>query len=257
MGISAVLITYNEEANIDQCLKSLNFVDEIVVLDSFSSDRTIEIARQYTDKIRMREFTGFSDQKNASVALATEEWVLVIDADEVVTDELAAEIKRAVETGEFDYYSIPRLSYFLGRPIKHCGWYPDNVVRLVRRSKLRFPDRLVHESVIVDGKCGMLHSDLIHYSYRSMEDFTRKMINYSRAAAQQKMSEGAGVSASDLFLRPWLIFLKKYILKQGFRDGMHGLVLCVLTACSSALRYAMLWDMIARKAVTEEQTGGK
>lgn len=252
MGLSAVIITYNEEINIEQCLKSLSFADEIVILDSYSTDRTVEIARKYTDKISFRKFTGFSDQKNALLKLASNEWILVVDADEVVSEELAQEIIDAVKNGEQDAYQIPRLTYFVGRKMRHCGWYPDYQLRLVRSSKAFFPDRLVHETLEVDGPIGTLKHDLIHYSYRNMNDYTRKMVLYARSAARQKYIEGRRFRLGDLLLNPGLTFFKMYILKQGFRDGLHGLVLSVLTACSSALRYAILWSMGTQQQETGE-----
>lgn len=242
MGLSAVIIVFNEEANIEECLQNLSFVDEIVIVDSFSTDRTLEIARKYTDKIVQREFKGFSDQRNAALELAQHEWVLIIDADEKVTDSLAVEIKDAISKGEYDSYKMPRLTWFCSKPIRHCGWYPDYQVRVVRKSKLSFPPRLVHEKILVDGSCGVLKNDLLHYSYRNTNDYTRKMVQYSRKAADQKILDGYKFRMSDLVFRPVLAFFKFYILRQGFRDGLHGFILSGLSASSIFLRYAMLWD---------------
>ena len=135
MELSAVVITWNEEKNIERCLEALRFCDEIVVVDSMSTDRTVEIASRHTDKVSLREFTGFSDQKSAAVALASGDWVLAVDADEIVSTELAGEIRDVIRHPEFDAYRIPRLSYFLGKAIRRCGWYPDYQLRLVRREK--------------------------------------------------------------------------------------------------------------------------
>lgn len=257
MGLSAVVITWNEEENIEACLRSLAFADEIVVLDSFSTDRTVEIARKFTDKVGSRKFTGFSDQKNAAIAMASEDWVLIVDADELVTDELAFEIKKAVESGNYDAYRIPRSTYFLGKRMRHCGWYPDYQLRLARRSIAKIPERLVHETMDVGCECGTLKCDLVHYSYRTMRDYTRKMVAYAEAAAGQKFGDGRRFRVSDLLFNPGLTFFKMYVAKQGFRDGLHGLVLSVLTASSSALRYAMLWEMTMRAAGNKEQPDEK
>lgn len=243
MGISAVVITFNEEANIERCLRGLRFADEIVVLDSVSTDRTVELARQFTDRVSTREFVGFSDQKSAAMQLASHEWVLSVDADEVVTEELAEEIVAAVENGSCDAYRMPRSTFFLGRRMRHCGWYPDYQLRLARKSKAHYPARLVHERIEVSGTCGTLRSPLVHYSYGTMDDYVRKMVLYSRAAARQKFAEGRRFRLADLVCNPGSTFLRMYVLKQGFRDGLHGLVLSALTACSSALRYAALWEM--------------
>ena len=247
MKLSAVVITLNEEPNIERCLASLGFADEIVVLDSLSTDRTVEIAGRFTDRISRREFTGYSDQKNAAMEMAANDWVLIVDADEVVLPELAAEVRKAVESDEFVAYRMPRLTHFLGKPIRHCGWYPDYVTRLMRKSKARFSDRLVHETPTVDGPVGTLSSDLIHYSYRDLDDLMRKMIAYSRAAARQKLRDGERFSLGALIFAPGLTFLKKYIIQQGYWDGLRGFIICALSQCGVFLRYAMLWEMSIRK----------
>lgn len=250
--LSAVVITYNAEIDIANCLQSLTFADEIIVLDSFSTDRTLEIARQFTDKVSSREFTGFSNQWNAAIDLAQHEWILMVGADEVLTDGLISEIQYAVEKGACDGYRMPRLTYFLNRPIRGCGWYPDYQLRLARKSKFRIPHRLVHETMEIDGKCGTLKNDIIHFSYRSLGEYVRKMSLYARSAAEQKQLEGRKFHITDLLFTPGLTFLKMYILKQGFRDGLHGFILCALTQCSVFLRYAMLWEMTMRSKESKE-----
>ncbi|MGB9618848.1 MAG: glycosyltransferase family 2 protein [Armatimonadota bacterium] len=265
MGLSACVITLNEEANIERCLTSLSFADEIVVVDSFSTDRTVEIARRFTDRVVQREFSGFSDQKNAALEIAAQDWVLFVDADEVVTEQLAGAIRAAIAdstssrgrgeaTTGFAGYRIPRLTTFLGREMQHCGWYPDYVLRLARRDRARFPHRLVHETMEVDGPVGVLKPCLIHHSYPTLDDYARKMILYARAAARQKQLDGKRFKLSDLLVRPAFAFVRMYMWKQGFRDGVHGLVLSVLTACSTALRYAMLWEL-EKSAHGDSQTG--
>lgn len=253
MGLSAVLITCNEEANIERCLIGVSFADEIIIVDSFSMDRTVEIARKFTDKITQREFTGFADQKSAALSLATQEWVLIVDADEVITKELSQEIVTAVKSVKYDAYRIPRMTSFLGKQIRHCGWYPDYIVRLARKRSVRYSDSLVHETLEVNGSCGTLRNPIIHYSYATMDDYSRKMVSYARAAAQQRLREGRQCRISDLVLSPGLTFLKKYLLKQGYRDGLHGFVISALTACSVLLRYSMLWDLSKRAANRKEQ----
>ncbi|OFX17862.1 MAG: hypothetical protein A2Z18_04570 [Armatimonadetes bacterium RBG_16_58_9] len=252
MALSAVVITLNEEENIERCLESLRFADEIVVLDSFSADGTVEIARRYTDNISCREFNGMSEQKSAAVEMAANEWFLLVDADEVITYELAAEISEVMKNPECDAYRMPRLTQFLGRPMRHSGWYPDYQTRLARKSKITFPHRLVHAPMVVDGTCGTLKHHMLHYTYPTISDYVRKMIQYNRPAARQKLREGRKFHVSDLVFKPPLRFLKKFVLQQGFRDGMHGFVLSALTACSSAIRYAMLWEMSLEHSSEEE-----
>lgn len=253
MSLSAVVITCNEEHNIERCLQSVAFADEIVVLDSFSTDRTVELARRYTDNVTQREFAGFGEQWAAALALATCEWVLVIAADEVVTPELAKEIQAAVKRGDRDGYRMPRLTEFVGRRMRHCGWYPDYQLRLARRSRAWFPDRLVHESMHVDGKIGTLKGDMLHYSHPDLDVFVRKMATYARAAARQKMREGRRFRATDLFIAPAFTFFKTYVIKQGFRDGWHGFVLSLLLGASTVLRYSMLWEMTGQERSSKEQ----
>lgn len=247
MSISAVMIAYNEESNIERCLESLTFADEIIVLDSFSTDRTIEIARRFTDKVSQREFVGFSDQRNAAKELASGEWLFVIDADEVVTPGLAAEIQEAVKSDEFDAYRMPRLTYFFGRPIRHCGWYPDYSPRLARKSKTDFGDRLVHETISIDGPVGTLKNGLVHYSYKNMDDAVRKMLDYSHRGARQRFIEGRRARVTDLLFRPGVAFLRHYVWQQGFRDGLRGFMISMFTLSGTFIRYAALWEMWLRK----------
>lgn len=252
MGLAAVVITLNEEHNIERCLQSLSFADEVAVLDSFSSDSTLDIARRFTDNVAQKQFAGFSEQWNAALGMVDEEWVMIVAADEVVTEPLAAEIGAAISRGDCDGWRMPRLTYFLGKAIRRCGWYPDYQLRVARASKARIPDRLVHERLEVDGTVGTLKHDLLHYSYPTITDYVRKMVAYSRAAARQKFDEGRRFRITDLLLSPALAFGKMYLLKQGFRDGAHGLVLSVLGGCSIALRYAMLMEMSLREGHPEE-----
>jgi glycosyltransferase involved in cell wall biosynthesis len=243
MGVSALVITYNEENNIRRCLESLTFADEVVVVDSYSTDRTVEIAKCYTEKVFQREFKGFSDQRNAALKLAANDWVFIVDADEAATPELGCAIRKAIETDEYDGYRVPRLTFFLDKEIHHCGWYPDYSVRLARRDKVYIPPRRVHESILVRGKIGVLKPPLIHWSYPSLTEYARKMVLYARAGAQQRKEEGGRFRISDLLIRPAFAFARMFFWRLGFLDGMHGLVLSVLTACSTALRYAMLWEL--------------
>ncbi|MDH7600889.1 MAG: glycosyltransferase family 2 protein [Armatimonadota bacterium] len=243
MGISALVITWNEEKNIQRCLESLRFADEIVVLDSYSSDRTVEIAKRYTDKVFQREFAGFSDQRIAALQYASQDWVLIVDADEVVTPELASALRRAAETEQYDGYRLPRLTVFLDREMRHCGWYPAYSIRLARKDKVYFPPRLVHESILVRGRIGVLDEHLLHYSYPSLAEYARKMMLYADAGAKQMKIDGKRFTLFDLLARPPFAFFRMFIWKLGFLDGMHGFVLSVLTACSTALRYAMLWEL--------------
>lgn len=250
MSITACVITLNEEHNIEACLSGLAFADEIVLVDSLSTDATVELARKFTDKIVLREFKGFSEQKTAALEMATGDWVFFVDADEIVTPELALAITDAAASGRYEAYRMPRRTSFLGREMQYCGWYPDYQLRLVRRDKARFPERLVHERMDVDGPIGTLKPALIHNSYPTLDDYFRKMVIYARAAAMQKHLEGRAFRIRDVLFSPVIGFLRMYVVKQGYRDGIHGLMLSVLTACSTALRYATLWDIDKRGRAT-------
>lgn len=248
MKISAIVMTLNEESNIDRCLSSLAFADEIVVLDSFSTDRTVEIARNYTNKVAQQEFKSSSGQRLAATEMTSNEWLLFVDADEVVTVELAEEICQAVKSEKYAAYRLPRLTYFLGKPIRGCGWYPDPVVRLMRKSKAQWSFRLVHESAEIDGRVGDLSEDLLHYSFNDLESIVRKTHTYARLSAQQKVLEGKDFQLYRLVFGPVSTFIKKYILQQGYRDGVRGLIISGFCSVGSFMRYAMLWELTRHRS---------
>ncbi|MHB9035279.1 MAG: glycosyltransferase family 2 protein [Armatimonadota bacterium] len=257
MGISALVLTYNEETRIERCLDALAFADEIVVVDSYSEDNTLEIVRRYTENVSQKEFTGFSSQWTAAIERASEDWVFIVGADELISKELALEITNAAREGNYDAYRMPRSTFFLGRRMRHCGWYPDYQLRLVRRCKAHIPHRLVHETLVADGPVGTLTHPIVHHSYDTMADYCRKMVLYARAAAEQKFNEGRRFHLADFLLNPGHSFVKMYILQKGYMDGFHGLVLSSLTACSSLLRYCFLWEMSKAGGTNMEQTDEK
>lgn len=242
--LSVAIITYNEEENIKDCLESVKWADEIVVVDSFSTDRTVEICRQYTDKIFQNEWEGFSNQKNYAIRLTANPWVLVIDADERVSEALRKEIKDILAKGNAcDGYFVPRKSYFMGRWIRHAGWYPDYSIRLFRKDKGRFEPREVHESLRIDGKTGRLENPLTHYTYRSISEFIDRTNRYSTLAAREMVKEGRRAGIVNILFRPAFTFLRMYILQQGFRDGIYGFLLSVLYSCYTLSKYAKLWEI--------------
>ncbi|MFQ3550217.1 MAG: glycosyltransferase family 2 protein [Armatimonadota bacterium] len=245
--ISALILTYNSEKHISRCINSITFADEILVLDSFSNDKTIEIAKELGARVEQREFNGFSQQRSESLKLAVNDWVFVIDADECASKELAKEIANLENTNEITSYLVPRLTWFLDKPIRRCGWYPDYSPRLFRKSKAHYPDRLVHESVEIEGKSAKLACDIHHYSYQSIDDFSRKVVLYAKAAAKQRFAEGKKFKISDILIKPTVCFIKMYVLKKGFLDGIHGLMLSLLSSFSIMLRYAYLWEMSRNK----------
>ena len=245
--LSIVIITHNEADNIKDCLETVMWADEIVVLDSFSEDETVQLCRQYTDKIFQSKFTDFSLQKNMVLGRASNEWVLSLDADERVTSQLKARIVSIISEDSEEYagYYVPRENYFFGKWIKHCGLYPDYVLRLFRRSKGRFQDKLVHESVILEGNAGYLGEPLEHYTYKSIDDFIKRMEHYAALSVKQMRKEKKKSRWYNLMINPLAIFLKMYFLKKGFLDRSPGFIVCVLYTYYVFLKYAKSWE--ARK----------
>ncbi len=240
-AVSVVVITKNEEKNIRDALSSASFADEIVVLDSFSTDVTVDICREFTDRVFQEEWRGFSGQKQRAVELARNDWVFVIDADERITPGLAEEIKKLTEAGpDRPGYCCPRRNHFMGREIRHGGWYPDYSIRLFDRRRGRFKERAVHEAVELDGEPGYLKNPMLHYTYDSVSDYLARADKYSTLAAQEMRKEGRKAGISDLLLRPHITFIRMYLLKRGFLDGIHGLLLAGLYSYYTFSKYAKL-----------------
>ena len=242
-SISAIVITKNEEANIRECLESLRWVDEIVVVDSGSSDRTVEICREFTDRVFVHDWPGFGPQKNRALGYATASWVLAIDADERVSPDLQAEIRAVLQAPEHPAYELPRLSWYCGRFIRHSGWRPDHVLRLFERGKGRFSDDLVHEQVLVAGPVGRLGHDLIHYSFRNLEQVLRVVNRYSSLGAEQKFRSGQRSGLGRALGHGLWEFFSTYLLKGGFLDGRQGLMLAISNAEGSYYKYLKLMEL--------------
>lgn len=243
MGISATIITWNEEANIRACLESLAWVDEIVVCDAISEDATVAICQEHGAKVVREPWLGYARQKNRCLELASQDWILSVDADERVSPALRAEIERAAGSGEHDGYRIPRRNYFGGRWIRHGGWYPDYTLRLFRRGRGRFIDREVHEEVQVAGTVGTLREPLEHRTYRDIADFLHRMDRYSTLSALEYHKQGRRPRLMDLLLRPPATFLKMYLLRWGVLDGYAGFLLATLSACYTFAKYAKLREL--------------
>lgn len=242
--LSVIIITHNEEDNIEECLESVKWADEIVVLDSFSEDETVNICRRYTDKIFQSKFTNFSLQKNMVLDRATNDWVLSIDADERITPRLKTQIVMVIneESKEYSGYYIPRRNYFFGEWVRHCDLYPDYVLRLFRKSKSRFRDKMVHESVSLKGKAGWIEQPLEHYTYGSINDFIDRMKRYTTLSVQQMRRDGKKSRWYNLIVNPGAAFLKMYFIKKGFLDGKLGFIVCVLFSYYAFMKYAKLWE---------------
>lgn len=246
-NISCIIIARNEAENIRRCLRSVTWVNEIVVVDTGSTDDTRAIAAGFTNRIFDLKWQGFGPAKEFARGQATGDWVLSVDADEVVSDRLQDEIKRTISSkNSADGYFIPRRSNFLGRWIRHGGWYPDLVLRLFKRNKGTFTKLPVHEEVNVRGKTGRLKNDLLHFTDPDFDHYLRKLNQYTSLDALQLRKAGRNSTLLDIISRPAMIFLKMYILKGGFLDGMHGLVLAGASAFHVFSKYVKLWHLNRR-----------
>lgn len=243
--LSVVLIVRNEADNLAACLDTVSWAGEIVIMDSGSDDATLDIARRYTDKVYVdTDWQGFGIQRQRAQARASGEWLLMLDADERVTPELRASIEAAVAHDRREVvYAVPRLSWVFGRFIRHSGWYPDYVSRLYARTRTSYRADRVHEKLMVgEGmQLSMLTGDLLHYTYRDMNHYLVKSAHYAAAWAQQRQEQGKRASLSQGLLHGVGCFLKMYLLRAGFLDGRQGLLLALLSAHSTFVKYADLW----------------
>lgn len=245
--ISACIICHNEEQNIKRCLETLKWVQDIIVVDSMSTDRTVEIAEAYTDRIFQRAWPGYAAQKNFALRKAKNDWVLSLDADEAVSKALCDEILSEIAGSEaLDGYRIPRRSFYQGRWINHSGYYPDRQLRLFRREKGRWVGGRVHERMAVEGRVGDLKQDLLHYPYGGRLSGQLKTVNsFSTLLAKDMYDRGKRFHLALLFSRPLFKFLEVYVLKRGFMDGLPGLIIAVSDAYAMFVRYVKLREIEA------------
>jgi len=244
MPLSVIIITRNESANIVACLNSVSFADEVIVLDGQSTDDTASLAQQHGATVILSDtWEGFGHQKNKALAHATHDWVLSLDADERVSDQLAKEIQAVLKKAQHAVYDIPRLTNFCGQWIHHCGWRPDRVARLFKRNEARFSDAAVHEKLIPlnSQSAGRLQNSLLHYSYPDAPAYWRKLQVYSQAWAQQKFDLGHTTSMSRAVGSGLFAFIKSYVFRLGFLDGAMGLAVCILQAQAAYGKYFTLY----------------
>ena len=244
LSLSVVIITFNEEANLERTLASVAWADEIVILDSGSTDRTREIAESFRAKFNVERWKGFAAQKNSALAKATGDWILSLDADEEVEPALAEEIRTVLAANpSVAGFWIPRKNFFLGRWIKRGGFYPDPKLRLFRRGAGQFEDRLVHEDLHIEGTTSSLRNNLLHHAYPTIEDYLEHMNRYSSLGADMSVAKRArGFSFVDIVIRPRLTFLYNYFLRFGFLDGREGLLLHLYHAQYVSWKYAKAWE---------------
>lgn len=253
--ISSIVITFNEEDNIKDCLESIKWSDEIIVIDSGSTDKTVEIAKSYTGKVFTQKLS-YAAKRNYGIDNASGDWILWIDADERVTEELKSEIQSVIENSQHTQgtlhaasaFLINRKSYFINKFIKHCGWYPDYTLRLFKKSTgIKFDEKKVHEKAVYKGEKVKLKSELLHYTDRTFEHYLKKMNTYTTFSAQEMFENGKKASILDIVFRPAFTFFKMYFLQLGILDGYMGLILCVLSGVHTFFKYSKLYYLNLKK----------
>ncbi|MFC2061893.1 glycosyltransferase family 2 protein [Elusimicrobiota bacterium] len=246
--LTVLIPTYNEEKNIRGCIEGIEWADEILVVDAYSTDNTLKIVDEYPHvKIIQREYKYSTNQKNWAIPQSKNDWILIVDADERVSEELAGEIRDICDAEYAEdkpaAYRIMRDSFFLGKRIEYSGWQNDSVIRLFRKGKAEYEDKYVHGSLIVNGEIGELNSHFIHYTNRDLSDYLEKMKKYTTWYALEKYKKGKKAGIISIAFRTAHVFVKNYVLKLGFLDGIHGFILCGLSALSMFIKYSKLWEL--------------
>lgn len=239
--LTAIIPTGNEEQNIEAVLASVAFADEIMVVDSYSTDRTVELAKKHTDFIIQREYENSASQKNWAIPQATHEWILLVDADERVSPELQAEIQNVLQNPKKNAYWIYRKNYLMGRRLRYSGWQGDKVIRLFRKSKCRYEDKHVHAEVLVNGTTGYLKHKLEHHTYTGLDRYLAKAYRYSTWGAYDRVEKIKNITLYHLLLKPLFTFFKMYILKLGILDGKVGFILAAHSANYIFQRSLKIW----------------
>lgn len=248
--LSVIIPTFNEEDNLAACMEGVRWADEILLADAFSTDRTLDIARSFPNvRIIQREYKYSTSQKNWAIPQARHSWILIVDADERISPELAQEIKDIVYKGrgseDIAAYRIRRNSYFLGKRIRYCGWQNDYVIRLFRKGKAQYEYKFVHGKLIVDGRTGELDNRIEHYTIRTLSGYLTKIEKYTAWAAMEKFKKRKKVNIVIIGVRTCFRFFRDYILRLGFLDGTYGFILCGLSAFAEFMKLSKLWEMIS------------
>ena len=250
--ICCAIVVFNEERNIREALDSVSWMDEIIAVDSYSADNTVQICREFTPHVFQRKWNCFGEQKNFAIDHATSDWVFILDADERVSDGLRAEIQRVLAASDQAgpvAYTLPRKNYYYGEWVRWGGVYPDYQLRLFRRGVGRLDDSEPHNRFVFEGLHGYLTNDLDHYTERTIEDHFKKFNNFTTLAARERGKTKKTVRWTDLTVRPLFTFWKYYVRRQGFRDGVRGLIVCVFASMYTFVKYAKLWDATSRATI--------
>jgi len=252
--LSVAIITFNEKQNIRRTLESVKWANEIIVVDSGSTDGTTAICREYTDKVFHQDWLGFARQKNLAIDKTSGDWILSIDADEPVEPGLAGEIIAIMQSPDaLDGYYIPRKTFFLGKQIRYGGWYPDYNLRLFRKGKGRFEERAVHEAIRLQGPAGRMRHAVLHYAYPDLASYMSSINRYSSLAVTVMHEQGINdfqTGIINILLRPFFTFMLKYFIRLGFLDGKHGLVLNLFHSYYVFAKYAKAWELKKGKTLS-------
>lgn len=240
--ISVAIVTKNEEKNIGHALESIKDFEDIVVIDSFSKDQTVEICKKYTNRVFLHEWQGYSKQKQLAIDYTQNDWVLILDADECVTPDLKREILEKIKNNSISGFYIPRRNFFLGKWIRHSGWWPDYTLRLFKKDVSFIERREVHEKAIVNGPVAYLKNPIEHFTYKTISSFIEKMENYSTLSAKELSNKMTAPLILLMWINPILVFIKMFFLRQGFRDGIRGFILSVLYSLYTFLKYTKVWE---------------
>ena len=244
--ISVIIPTYNESLHIREAIATIEWADEIIVIDSYSTDSTAEIAQNLGAKVFERSYSGPADQKNWAIPHAQHEWVLLLDADERITEELAKEIQTILSSVDInqDCFWIPRQNFFLGQKVNYSGWQGDAVIRLIRRDVCRYDDKQVHEEIVTAGlRVGRLKNKLLHYTFKDSDHYLDKIRRYGEWSALDHLDKTPRVTGFHLFIKPLFRFFKHYIIQRGFLDGQVGLIISIVMAWGVFLRYVRIKEL--------------
>ncbi|MDP1678169.1 MAG: glycosyltransferase family 2 protein [Bacteroidota bacterium] len=241
--LSVIVIVKNEAHNIEACLESVSFADDIVIVDAESIDDTVTLAKKYTDSIFIKSWQGFAAAKQFAVQKTKYPWVLWLDADERVMPELAREIQQILSSNpKYATFTVARRAYFLGRWIHHSGWYPGRVARLFNKEKAEFNNVAVHEGLKVNGNIGELQNDLLHFTDPNIFHYFSKFNRYTTLATEELAKKGKKFKLTDIIIRPWWQFVRMYFIRRGFLDGIQGLLLALFSSAYVFTKYAKLWE---------------